>query len=151
MKVKKRDMRIVDFDKNKIKNAILKAMNEVDNVDNNVANRIANEISKLEKEELSVEEIQDLTEEKLMNSRMKDVARAYIRYRYDREKNRILSNNLQNHISILFYLIIIFISKQFLLCPSLSNTVRRCPLSSTVLYLIFQIHSQISQKFRYRN
>lgn len=109
MKVKKRDMRIVDFDKNKIKNAILKAMNEVDNVDNNVANRIANEISKLEKEELSVEEIQDLTEEKLMNSRMKDVARAYIRYRYDREKARerntrfmkvvgekIMASNVQN-------------------------------------------------------
>lgn len=105
MKVKKRDMRIVDFDKNKIKNAILKAMNEVDNVDNNVANRIANEISKLEKEELSVEEIQDLTEEKLMNSRMKDVARAYIRYRYDREKNRILSNNLQERYEQLIKLV----------------------------------------------
>lgn len=94
MKVIKRDGRKVEFDKDKIVNAILKAMNDVDHVNNDLAHRIANDISKINKEELDVEEIQDLVEEKLMASKSKDVARSYVRYRYNREKNRALSNDL---------------------------------------------------------
>lgn len=92
--VVKRDGRIVDFDKSKITVAILKAMKDVDNVNNDLANRIANDISKVDVKEITVEELQDLVEEKLMASKMKDVARSYVRYRYDREKNRILSKDL---------------------------------------------------------
>ena len=88
MVVIKRDNRKVEFDKEKIVNAIMKAMEESNEVNKDVANRIANEISKIEKDEITVEEIQDLVEEKLMNSRMKKVARCYVRYRYDREKAR---------------------------------------------------------------
>lgn len=90
----KRDGRIVEFDKSKIVTAILKAMRDVDNANKDLANRIANDISKLDIEEISVEELQDLVEEKLMASKMKDVARSYVRYRYDREKNRELSKDL---------------------------------------------------------
>ncbi len=92
--VVKRDGRIVEFDKSKIADAILKAMNDVDNINKDLANRIANDISKLNTNEISVEELQDLVEEKLMSSKMKDVARSYVRYRYDREKNRELSKDL---------------------------------------------------------
>ena len=92
--VVKRDGRIVEFDKSKIADAILKAMNDVNNINKDLANRIANDISKLNTNEISVEELQDLVEEKLMSSRMKDVARSYVRYRYDREKNRELSKDL---------------------------------------------------------
>lgn len=88
MNVVKRDGRIVEFSKEKIVSAILKAMNDVDEINKDVANRIANEISKLEADKIGVEEIQDLVEEKLMNSRLKATARSYIRYRYDREKAR---------------------------------------------------------------
>lgn len=88
MIVIKRDGRKVDFDKEKIVNAIMKAMDDAEEVNKDVANRIANEISKMDVEELSVEEIQDTVEERLMNSRMKKAARCYIRYRYDREKAR---------------------------------------------------------------
>ena len=88
MKVEKRDGRICEFDKTKIVNAILHAMNDVDMVNKDVANRIANEISKENVDKLSVEEIQDMVEDKLMNTRMKKVARSYMRYRYDREKVR---------------------------------------------------------------
>lgn len=94
MEVIKRDGRKVEFDKSKIVNAIMKAMEESDKVNRDVANRIANEISKMDVEQLDVEEIQDQVEEKLMNSRLKKTARAYVRYRYDREKNRALSNDL---------------------------------------------------------
>jgi len=109
MIVEKRDGRLVEFDKRKISDAIKKAMNDV-NCDNyDVANRIANDMSKINKEKLTVEEIQDLVEYKLMASKMKDVARKYIRYRYDREKIResksqlikdvsekLMANNVQN-------------------------------------------------------
>lgn len=85
MIVVKRDGRRVDFDKEKIVNAIMKAMDDAEEVNKDVANRIANEISKMDVEELSVEEIQDTVEERLMNSRMKKAARCYVRYRYKRE------------------------------------------------------------------
>lgn len=85
IEVIKRDGRKVEFDKDKIVNAILKAMNDVDHVNNDLAHRIANDISKIDKNQLDVEEIQDLVEEKLMASKSKDVARSYVRYRYKRE------------------------------------------------------------------
>lgn len=95
----KRDGKVVPFDKEKIKIAILKAMGDINNVNKDLANRIANEISKLEVDTISVEEVQDLVEEKLMASKMKDVARSYVRYRYDREKNRALSKDLNDRYS----------------------------------------------------
>lgn len=99
MIVIKRDGRKVDFDKEKIVNAIMKAMNDVDEINKDVAHRIANDISKLESEELNVEDIQDTIEEKLMNSRLKKTARSYIRYRYDREKIRESKSKLMKEIS----------------------------------------------------
>lgn len=99
IEVIKRDGRKVEFDKDKIVNAILKAMNDVDHVNNDLAHRIANDISKIDKEELDVEEIQDLVEEKLMASKSKDVARSYVRYRYDREKIRESKSRLMKEIS----------------------------------------------------
>ena len=92
----KRDGRVAKFDKVKIVNAILAAMKDVDDVNKDLANRISNDISKLDAQEMSVEDLQDLVEEKLMASKMKDVARAYVRYRYDREKNRALSKDLDD-------------------------------------------------------
>ena len=88
MEVIKRDGRIVPFEIEKIKNAIIKAFIEVDGDNINLeevtykAQNIAAQIFCVRKKQLSVEEIQDLVEEKLMASNRKDVARAYIRYRY---------------------------------------------------------------------
>ena len=70
MKVIKRDGRTVEFNKEKIKNAILKAYKDVDkNIENNnaktKASEIANYIFSIGKD-MSVEEIQDIVEEKLM-------------------------------------------------------------------------------------
>ena len=96
MNVIKRDGTKVLFDKNKIRSAISRAMKEVNEDNQIVAYRIANEISKINKEELTIEEIQDLVEEKLMNSRLKKTARAYIHYRYDRQKSREISKDLEN-------------------------------------------------------
>lgn len=97
MKVIKRDGRSVVFDRDKIKNAVLKAFKEVDGEitqeSKNKSSDIASYIANQEKEELSVEEIQDMVEEKLMHSRRKDVAKAFILYRNDR--TRIRENKTQ--------------------------------------------------------
>ena len=90
-KVKKRDGRILDFDKKKISNAILQAMEEVKHIDKRVASRIANDISKLSYNIIEIEEIQDIVEEKLMASSFKDVAKEYILYR--EKRNRIRNSN----------------------------------------------------------
>ncbi len=93
LKIFKRDHSEVDFDKSKIKRAILKAFIDVDGEDSPYAREkardVANYIESLKKE-MSVEEIQDIVEEKLMSSNRKDVARAYVQYRHDRsiERNR---------------------------------------------------------------
>lgn len=93
MKVIKRDGTIVSFDIEKIIVAINKAFVEVDGAlyEEDTANDIAYEIGcKVAnmKDCISVEEIQDLVEDYLMHSERRDVARAYIRYRYKKEVAR---------------------------------------------------------------
>lgn len=90
MKVIKRDGAIVPFDIEKIIVAINKAFVEVDGAlyEEDTANDIAYEIGcKVAnmKDCITVEEIQDLVEDYLMRSERRDVARAYIRYRYKKE------------------------------------------------------------------
>ena len=95
MLVVKRDGRKVPFEKQKVQDAILGAMNDIGEVNEDVARRIANDMSKLDRDEIDVEEIQDAVEEKLMASKMKNVARQYIRYRYDREKTRAINKSME--------------------------------------------------------
>lgn len=92
-KVKKRDGRIVGFDKNKIVNAIFKAFKEVDGKVDEYAKEVADKaVQTIEinnsKPVLDVEEIQDSVELTLMCSYRKDVAKAYIKYRYLHEMSR---------------------------------------------------------------
>ena len=91
MLVKKRNGQIVEFDKTKIIEAINKAFIEVDGqlYEDETASDIASEIE-VENNTyiLDVETIQDLVEDKLMDSERKDVAKAYVRYRYKREVAR---------------------------------------------------------------
>lgn len=98
MLVIKRDGRTTSFDKNKIVNAISKAFIEVDGEINEsskaIANKIANEIEGIKKKEMSVEEIQDVAEAKLMSSSRKDVAKAYVIYRNDRTRARDRNSKL---------------------------------------------------------
>ena len=91
MEVIKRNGNKVSFDKNKIIKAINKAFIQVDGqlYEDDTAKDIANEIEQISKKSiLTVEEIQNLIEDKLMSAERKDVARAYIRYRYKREVAR---------------------------------------------------------------
>lgn len=102
MKVLKRDGRSVDFSRDKIKNAVLAAFKEVDGEitqeAKNKASEIASYINGLEDKSIAVEKIQDVVEEKLMASKRKDVARAYIIYRNDRTRVREQNTNLMKSI-----------------------------------------------------
>lgn len=87
MKVIKRDGSYVNFDINKIIIAILKAYMEVDKDITEDARKSAEEISSYIynlNQTMSVENIQNIVEEKLMESERKDVAREYIQYRFKR-------------------------------------------------------------------
>ena len=96
MIVIKRDGTKVPFDKQKIINAINKALIEVDGClyETETAEEIGETIeahvmgARLIGEPLSVEDIQDRVEDLLMQSERRDVARAYIRYRYKKEVAR---------------------------------------------------------------
>ena len=99
MKVIKRDGRIVNFDRSKIVDAILKAYQEVDNEikDQSVrdAGNIAEHIFKqIRNDEVSVENIQDMVEKELMKGSRRDVAKSYVIYRNDRTRLRQRNSRL---------------------------------------------------------
>ena len=91
MKVTKRDGRIVDYDRNKIILAIQKANGEVDRyeqVSEETIDSIVASIENKKTDNLMVEDIQDMIEQKLMAERKYELAKKYIIYRYTREMVR---------------------------------------------------------------
>lgn len=108
MKVIKRDGSKVDFNKQKIVAAIVKAFREIyDFADGDMmscAEKIANDIENCSKDkELHVEEIQDKVEKKLMSTKYKNVAKAYVNYRYlhglARDQYKDLMNSVEEKLS----------------------------------------------------
>ena len=98
MNVIKRNGDIIPFNGQKIVDAINKAFIDVDGklYETDTAADIALEIGQkadLMNRPLSVEEIQDMVEDYLMRSERKDVARAYIRYRYKKEVARNIQSD----------------------------------------------------------
>lgn len=98
MDVIKRNGKVVPFSKEKIIRAISKA----GHIKGDLKEKIAAEIEKCGKKQISIEEIQDIVEKKLMASSYKNVAKEYIRYRYKRELIREhdkLDNNVLEVVS----------------------------------------------------
>lgn len=115
--IRQRDGTLEKFDRKRISDAILLAFEDIDGEVSQYAKSKAHSISKyveeivLENTEklLSVEDIQDIVEEKLCASKRKDVASSYIRYRYvhnsvrnfnkdffDTISEKLMANNVQN-------------------------------------------------------
>ncbi|MCI8338356.1 MAG: anaerobic ribonucleoside-triphosphate reductase [Lachnospiraceae bacterium] len=91
MKVTKRDGRIVDYDRNKIIIAIQKANAEVDRYEQMTEEKIEAIVAGIENvhaDNLLVEDIQDMIEQKLMSERKFELAKKYIIYRYTRQMVR---------------------------------------------------------------
>lgn len=105
MKIVKRDGREANFNPLKIENAVIKAFIAVDGetteyaVDKakNIASYIENYCLQ-NNTSLTVEEIQDLVEHGLMSTKRKDVAKAYITYRNERDKERTKNSELRKRI-----------------------------------------------------
>ena len=91
MKVTKRDGRIVEYDRNKIVVAIQKANAEVDHYEQVSDEKIDSIVAGIENkhmDNLMVEDIQDMIEQKLMSEGKFELAKKYIIYRYTREMVR---------------------------------------------------------------
>ena len=104
MQVTKRDGRIVQFNKDKIIQALQKAFIEIDKeITEDSKQKIEQIAQSIEKEnenkELNVEEIQDIIEKKLMSSNRKDVAKIYILYRNNRTLERNKRSKLNKSIT----------------------------------------------------
>ncbi|MEM2121115.1 MAG: adenosylcobalamin-dependent ribonucleoside-diphosphate reductase [Candidatus Woesearchaeota archaeon] len=99
-KVQKRDGRIVDFDKNKIINAVWKAAKSVGYDDKNIAIEVGEEVVKKLNEKFdgkkipTVEEIQDIVEAVLIEKNYSKIAKDYILYRNKRQKIREFKETL---------------------------------------------------------
>lgn len=91
MKVIKRNGITESFNINKIIEAVAKAVIEVDgSADYDFAKSVGEKVKEkcLSQKVVSVEDIQNYVEEILMESDRKDIARAYVRYRYIKEITR---------------------------------------------------------------
>lgn len=100
MEVIKRDGRKVKFDKKKIDKAIDKAFKEVRGVpcpDAGVLHSVSLRIKSKYTDKVEVEQIQDIVEQVLMEKGYYNVAKAYIKYRYDHElaRQQNMEANLQ--------------------------------------------------------
>lgn len=111
MQIKKRDGRLVTFNTQKIKNAVLKAFKATDGKITDYAIDKANHIADYIEGycidydgTLSIEEIQDLVERGLMSTKRKDVAKAYITYRQERTRIREAGGtyvkNIENKLNV---------------------------------------------------
>ena len=101
-KVIKRDGRTELFDKEKIVRAVELSFQDIEGEISEKAHlkarEIANFVSNIE-EDLSVEQIQDIVEEKLMASNYKNIARNFITYRYERTKVRERNSQFMKDVS----------------------------------------------------
>ncbi|MDK2820823.1 MAG: hypothetical protein PWP31_788 [Clostridia bacterium] len=100
-KIIKRDGRVVDFDEERIINAIYKAAVAVSGRDRSLASRLANEVTALLAKKFvdrlpTVEDVQDLVEKVLIENGHARTAKAYILYREQHAQWRDFRNVLVN-------------------------------------------------------
>ena len=89
--IKKRDGSVVDYDLNKVTNAILRANTETNEFLEDSIDTLVEDVDSLleEKEEtLTVEIVQDVVEDVLLGSEFKETAKSYILYRDKRDRER---------------------------------------------------------------
>lgn len=102
-KVRKREGKIVTFDIEKIKNAMIKAFEAEDKkYDENVIDFLALKVTsdfepKIKDNIIDIEDIQDSVEKVLSNAGYTDVAKAYILYRKWREKQRSVKSTILDY------------------------------------------------------
>ncbi|MEW6748919.1 MAG: adenosylcobalamin-dependent ribonucleoside-diphosphate reductase [Candidatus Micrarchaeota archaeon] len=99
-KIRKRDGSIVDFDKEKITNAIFKAAESVGGTDKEESSRVAGKVveyinAKFKEDYVpTVEEVQDLVEKALIETGHATTAKSYILYRHRKNVEREMKSAL---------------------------------------------------------
>ena len=98
-KIKKRDGKIVNFNQEKITDAIAAAGLETGEFKHDRAKQLSDKVVKTMREEImgripTVEQIQNIVEKVLMESSFKRTAKSYITYRNDRSKTREAKTDL---------------------------------------------------------
>lgn len=98
MKVIKRDGRETKFDPQKIINAVKKAM-IAEQIEDSVfledfKSQVMSELSNAQKELYTINEIQEIVENKLMKSKYLNIAKSYIQYRHERDVARESNSQL---------------------------------------------------------
>lgn len=109
LKVIKRDGRIVSFNYQKITQAILKAFQEVNPTltEENImlieqlVDGVTADITKRYTDDIKIYEIQSIVEHHLLESHQPEIARAYIRYRTERDLERAEASNINFRIKAL--------------------------------------------------
>lgn len=104
MKVIKRDGRRAEYDRNKIVVAIQKANEEVEPHEKISEEKIYNIVASIENrgyDEMQVEDIQDIIEQKLMAEKKYVLAKTYIIYRYTREMVRKANTTDESILSLI--------------------------------------------------
>lgn len=106
LSVVKRDGRVVNFDKTKIVQAIAAAAEEVNpghdllmvNLAREKTDEVIDRIEEIypDRESVTVEEIQDIVEDKLMDGENNNIAKAYILYRDKRARVRHMKSGTMN-------------------------------------------------------
>ena len=100
----KRDGQEELFKSSKIRNAIAKANTAIDDLfkisDENIDMITENVVEKIKScnRQFNVEEIQDLVEKGLMSTKRKDVAKAYVTYRHERDIIRTRNSTLRKKV-----------------------------------------------------
>src|SRR4030095_12970490 len=93
-KIRKRDGAVVDFDKEKITNAVFRAAESVGGSDRAESERVADKVIQFIKEKYAesyiptVEEVQDLVEKALIETGHATTAKSYILYRHRKNIER---------------------------------------------------------------
>ncbi len=92
-RIRKRDGKVVRFDRAQIRTAIVKAFAAIGEPNVDRARTLAEEVERLATDRFvrsipSVEDIQDLVEHVLIQHRHEAAAKAYILYRHERQRNR---------------------------------------------------------------
>ena len=91
-RVIKRDGKVVEFNSEKIRKAILNATNRIGEMSEQDIDRITeivvNKCERLSVDQISVEQIQDLVEDTLLKSKFNRTAKSYILFRDQRTRNR---------------------------------------------------------------
>ena len=101
IKVIKRDGRIADFDSLRIENAIIKAKDSSSSIltedsKNMLVSSIVESIKNLNKNSVSVEEIQDIVENTLIKNNFSTLAKEYILFRNKRNEQREINSELMS-------------------------------------------------------